>query len=337
MASAFLCLRVHCPRAHQRFVPNRGVREPCPGGGCWIGQRKFLRAIALALAAPAGFVICWMALGQSPSHLAVWIRHGLELESGYSGAMSLSPKTPVLGAAVAGLALFAGILIRDHQESAGPPSLLGGSDHPCSIYFPGVEGGIHAFRGLARLCLPLVSAAGHGVLLPQRPAWRPPRISPAGIGCRLRRRMALCLVAAHFQIPGFAWRQATDWPRRVTHACGVDLCHLAGTRGRPLCRLPRFQQCPDVTVSTTPKDVIGNESVDVMNYLLLAAVVNEMNYQPRPVIQGFVAYTPALQSSQRANTSKAPGGPILCCCPSKATDGRIPRPGRFRRAELRPQ
>ena len=44
------------------------------------------------------------------------------------------------------------------------------------------------------------------------------------------------------------------------------------------------------------KDVIGNESVDVMNYLLLAAVVNEMNYQPRPVIQGFVAYTPALQS-----------------------------------------
>lgn len=46
---------------------------------CWIGQRKFLKAAVLALAAPAGFVAGWAALGQSPSHLGPWFRHALEL------------------------------------------------------------------------------------------------------------------------------------------------------------------------------------------------------------------------------------------------------------------
>ena len=78
---------------------------------CWIGQRKILKAIVLALAAPAGFVAVWVALGQSPSHLAPWFRHALELESGYSAAMNLVPKTPVLCAALAALALFVGAFI----------------------------------------------------------------------------------------------------------------------------------------------------------------------------------------------------------------------------------
>ena len=71
------------------------------------------------------------------------------------------------------------------------------------------------------------------------------------------------------------------------------------------------------------KDVIGNESVDVMNYLLLAAVANEMNYQPRPVIQGFVAYTPALQSlnEEYFRSADRPHFVLLC---QQATDGRFP-------------
>ena len=69
--------------------------------------------------------------------------------------------------------------------------------------------------------------------------------------------------------------------------------------------------------------MIGNESVDVMNYLLLAAVVNEMNYQPRPVIQGFVAYTPALQSLNEEYFRSA-GRPHFVMLCQQATDGRFP-------------
>ena len=71
------------------------------------------------------------------------------------------------------------------------------------------------------------------------------------------------------------------------------------------------------------KDVIGNESVDVMNYLLLAPVFNEMNYQPRPVIQGFVAYTPALQNLNREYFRSAARPHYVMLC-QQATDGRFP-------------
>jgi hypothetical protein len=71
------------------------------------------------------------------------------------------------------------------------------------------------------------------------------------------------------------------------------------------------------------KDVIGNQSVDVMNYLLLAGLVNEMNYQPRPVIQGFVAYTPALQSLNEEYFRSAGRAHFVMLC-QQATDGRFP-------------
>jgi hypothetical protein len=71
------------------------------------------------------------------------------------------------------------------------------------------------------------------------------------------------------------------------------------------------------------RDVIGNESVDVMNYLQLAAVINNMNYQPRPVFQGFVAYTPALQrlNEEYFQSASRPRFVMLC---QQATDGRFP-------------
>ena len=134
--------------------------------------------------------------------------------------------------------------------------------------------------------------------------------------------MALCLVAANFQIPGFAWQQVADWPRRVTHNAEMIFATLQGTRGR------LYADCRDaknirMLLLDHAKDVIGNESVDVMNYLLLAAVVNEMNYQPRPVIQGFVAYTPALQSLNEEYFRSA-GRPHFVMLCQQATDGRFP-------------
>jgi hypothetical protein len=60
-----------------------------------------------------------------------------------------------------------------------------------------------------------------------------------------------------------------------------------------------------------------------MNYLALAPLVNDMNYRPRPVFQGFVAYTPALQNLNAAyfESEQRPHFVLLC---QEATDGRFP-------------
>jgi hypothetical protein len=289
---------------------------------CWIWQGKTLKAIVLALAAPAGFVAFWAALGQSPSHLAPWFRHALELESGYSAAMNLVPKTPVLYAALAALALFTGAfiatIVRARCGILTWGILITLAQYVFFAWKEGFtrSGDRHTFvflwflpLGMAFCFLGDLSSApeaSHRWLLDVTFA-----------AC-----MALCLVAANLQIPGFAWQQVSDWPRRASHNAATIVATLRGRSG------DLYADCRDskngrMLLLDRAKGVIGNESVDVMNYLLLAAVVNEMNYQPRPVIQGFVAYTPALQSLNEEYFRSA-GRPHFVLLCQQATDGRFP-------------
>ncbi|MGD0061383.1 MAG: hypothetical protein ABSD58_18400 [Verrucomicrobiia bacterium] len=47
------------------------------------------------------------------------------------------------------------------------------------------------------------------------------------------------------------------------------------------------------------KRLIGQESVDVFGYEQAIALLNDLNYQPRPVFQGYSAYTPFLVARNR--------------------------------------
>jgi hypothetical protein len=289
---------------------------------CWIRQRKFIRAIVLALAAPGGFVACWMAVGQSPSHLVPWFRHAWELTSGYSGAMNLVPKTPVLCAALAALALFAGALIVTIVRARG--GILTGAiliTLAQYVFFAWKEGFTrsgdwHTFVFLWFLPLGIVFCFLEDL------ANAPTASHRWVLHVTFAASMALCLLAANFQIPGFAWQQVRDWPRRVTHNAEMIFATLRG-RADDLyadCRDPQNSQMLQLDRA---KDVIENESVDVMNYLALAAVINGMNYRPRPVFQGFVAYTPALESLNEEYFQSA-GRPHFVLLCQQATDGRLP-------------
>jgi len=289
---------------------------------CWVSQRKFTRAMVLAIAAPAAFIVCWMALGQSPAHLAPWIRHGLELESGYSGAMNLVPKTPVLCSALAGLALFTAALIalfaRARRDLITWAIAITLAQYGFMAWKEGFtrSGDWHAFVFL--WYLPLGMAF---FLLKDLPA--APTASHRWIlNAAFAASMLVCIVAAHFQIRGFAWQQVATWPKRVAHNA-QSIAAIVGGHAESL-----YADCHDPgntgrLLLDHARDVIGSESVDVMNYLPLAAVSNQLNYQPRPVIQGFVAYNPALQrlNEEYFESIGRPHFVMLC---QQATDGRFP-------------
>jgi hypothetical protein len=289
---------------------------------CWVRQRKAKKAAALALAALAGFVACWMALGQSPAHLFPWIRNALELESGYSAAMNLVPKSPVLVASLAALALFVGALIATTVRARSGILTWG-------ILITLAQYGFLAWKEGFTRCgdwhtfvflwfLPVVMAFCFIEDLSSAGAVSHRWILKAAFATSL----VLCVAAANFQIPGFAWRQVADFPRRITHNVEALLATLGGQANEVYadCRDSRNVRMLQLDRA---KGVIGNESVDVMNYLLLSAVVNEMNYQPRPVIQGFVAYTPALQklNEDYFHSARRPHFVMLC---QQATDERFP-------------
>ncbi len=288
----------------------------------WLQQRKIRKTIVLALAAPSGFIAGWAALGQSLSHLAPWFRHGLELESGYSAAMNLVPKTPVLGAALAALALFASALVatavRAHRSLLTWAVIITQAQYAFLAWKEGFtrSGDWHTFVFLWFLPLGMAFCFLDD----------PPSAHPAShrwvLHVTFAISMALCLAAAHFQTAGFAGQQITHWPRRVAHNAQTIFAALPG-RWDELFAGCRDSKHDPMLLLDHAKDVIGNQSVDVMNYLLLAAVVNDMNYQPRPIIQGFVAYTPTLQSLNEEYFRGA-GRPHFVMLSPQATDGRFP-------------
>jgi hypothetical protein len=289
---------------------------------CWFWERKNRKALVLALGAPAVFVAFWMALGQSPSHLAPWFRHALELESGYSAAMNLVPKTTVLCAALGALALFVGTLVAAIARTSGGPltwaSFITLAQYVFLAWKEGFtrSGDWHAFVFLWFLPLGLAFCFRDDL-------WKVPAPSHRWmLDATFAVSMALCLLGANLQISGFAWRPVVEWPRRAAHSTEAILALVRGHSDALYESCRDAQSAPMLRIDHA-KDVIGNESVDVMNYRLLAPLVNEMDYQPRPVIQGFVAYTPALQdlNEQYFRSAGRPHFVLLC---HEATDGRFP-------------
>src|SRR5208283_5368926 len=144
------------------------------------------------------------------------------------GAMSLVPKTPVLCAALAGLALFVGVLAATVMRARGGLLLWAVVITLAQYTFLAWKEGFtrsgdwHAFvflwflpAGLALFFLEDLSiapAAAH--------RWRLEVIFAAS--------MALCLLAANLQISGFAWQQVSGWPRRITQNAESILALLRG-------------------------------------------------------------------------------------------------------------
>lgn len=288
--------------------------------GCWLRQGKIRAATSVVVGSAAGFILGWKACGQSVPHLVPWIKSGLELESGYSGAMNLSPKASVLCFALAALLIFIGALIALAVGARGNilkwAAVVTLAQYGFLAWKEGFTrcGDWHAFVFL--WFLPL----GVGLFLIKDLDGETTRRLPLEIA--FAGSLILCLFAAHFQIPGFALVQVRDWPQRFAHNARGMLEAVTG-HGDSLFTDSRDHEQGHSLFLEHAQDVIGNDSVDVMNYLQVAAIANGMNYRPRPVFQGFVAYTPALQglNEQYFKSPRRPHYVMLC---QQATDARFP-------------
>lgn len=289
---------------------------------CWATKQKVGQAVAMLVGASTAFVACWMAVGQSPKHLTAWLRHGLELSSGYSSAMNLVPKTNVLFAGLSSVAVFAAAWTiaasRARRNLENVAILVTLAQYAFLAWKEGFtrSGDWHAF--IFFWFLPV------GVVLCSLVDAKLACDVSAGriLGGALAATFALSLTAAHFQIPGFAFHLIVDWPHRMQRNAAAILDTVRG-HGPDLFTERSKPGRSRMLLLDRARALIGGESVDVMNYLALAPVINGLNYRPRPVFQGFVAYTPALQNlnADYFRSEARPRYVLLC---QQATDGRFP-------------
>lgn len=284
------------------------------------GERHIRQAATPILSFVVSLVFFWKILGQEIGNLWPWLYRNLELSAGYSEAMSIAPKPAVLVFSLVAMALFLFMVFRSAsmdgfslQKSMVPAVVT------LYVFLAWKQGIVrademHMLRFV--LVLPLLAA----ILIIHRDLSE----KPVYAGRLFMAAFTGLIIASGLSVYLLEGRQLTGrfvgFPRNL--ALQFSIAKQAATGNFKDCfealnPVPRDISLPEA------KALIGDSTVDVMNSLTWAAMSNGMNYRPRPVIQGYAAYTPYLQQLNRAfmQSDKRPDWLLMMM---ETIDGKIP-------------
>ncbi|HXE95457.1 MAG TPA: hypothetical protein VN642_03570 [Dongiaceae bacterium] len=286
------------------------------------GNRNVKASSTIVAGFGAVFLALWVADGQQLRNLSPWLRGSLEIAGGYTDAMTIFPKTRVLVICVVAGVLFLAslwLIIRSARLSLSGVGIL----VITTIYlflswkhgFVRADGHVMGYI----FFLPLAFS----ILLTE--AFRKSMGSTQRV-CLATFFMAaviLCNWAADLQEPGTMLTKLVDWPRYMIGNSRLILNSVTGNRENCFAALRGNRQqkrVPDLPIART---VAGTAPIDVLNYSQWAALANNLNYRPRPVIQGYSAYTPYLQELN-LSFFRSGNRPRYLLFKMETIDGRFP-------------
>jgi hypothetical protein len=299
------------------------------------------RALLLGLVAPATFLVAttlfWLASGQAPATIMPYLRANAEIIFGFAGAMGSQdlplPRALVVVTLLVLTLLFTLVLaLRQRRARMVDLVILAATLLP--VYFK--EGFVRhdaghesAFFSVALLILALV-----GVRVLNEVEWQPPikGLSLVASGAVLLQTLITSTqTSLSANIPGSL---ALLGVNTVVRTLGLEAIRLAsyGTafslitskaeRGRyeseTKSALRRTYALPDSLVSK-----LKTGSVDILPWDIGIAYSYDLQWDPRPVLQSYSAYTPALDKLDAAHFS-GPSRPGHVLLAYKSIDNRYP-------------
>jgi len=265
--------------------------------GCRLAGRNYRRAFSIVLGYLTVLALLWLATGQHPENLASWVKGSLEISGGYSKAMSRPAAPAILCLCLLSAALF---LRRAAVEARGRLGSLPDAAFLALIllfdYLAWKQGFVRAddhphtfalFQPAAFLLLYLHPSTGRAGSV------------NAAMHKQLAAVLVFCAAAMVIRTDGAIlteiFYKPVDVCRRLKTVCLV----LSGNLDADYPALhPDKSQLKELDLPIA-RALIGNSTVDVLDFQQWTALVNGLNYHPRPVIQGYSAYTPYLQSMNR--------------------------------------
>jgi hypothetical protein len=256
-----------------------------------VARGNFRTAMVITIFPIVVFLTFWLGTGQHLTSLFPWIKGNLEFAGGYAEAMTAVPNVWVFRLSAAAGALFIaalvlrGVLARQTAQHAGFLFVI-------TFYmflawkqsFVRADGG-HVFFFifflpilLSLLFLGTPTGKFHSALT----------VLFFGI-------IVLCSFAANNQSKGMMQESFIGWPAHLSQNAALIMKSLTGKGSDSYTSLqPGFRnnRNPDLPLA---RALIGRAPVDVIGDRQWAALANDLNYGPRPVFQGYSAYTPYLQ------------------------------------------
>ena len=268
-----------------------------------LSRRTRLGALALPCAAMASAVVAWVAMGQQLLDLPYYFSRGTSVAAGYTDAMSLSGNPREIRVFLAGAAV---LLLSQIVPRRAPvmPAIAG-----AVILFVAFKAGFVRHDGHASIAGGTLALLGFLLFLCRgTPA--------AGVGL-LASLAAWLMIGVHYWPIDSAssWSQLTMALRKATVELKAEAGDVDAFRRRFEHAKARIADMANLAPTTGTVDLYPNSQV-----LLLAS---NRNYDPRPVMQSYSAYTPEL-ASLNANHLEGSHAPNTVFFRIEPVDGRYP-------------
>lgn len=256
-----------------------------------VAARRFAQAVHLAAAWGVCFLGMWVLLGQRPGDLPAYLVNFLQISSGYTGAMATVGDPTEIALCLSALGLLVVCLIpRPAVRLLNLPHLGAAAVVGLCLFIEWKHGFVrhddyHAALAFAMLTLmPLVLPA----YFPACDWKAPARVATLTLAFVLG--LASLLAATH---------QGYD-PAGLAAAAYRHARHNLHVALRPNYFRRQFEQAQTAQAVQYHlpqiRAVVGHAPVDIWSYEQSVLLLNHLNFHPRPVFQGYKAYTPALRA-----------------------------------------
>ncbi len=278
---------------------------------CWFLRRQWLPALGATLGFFGGAVVGWLLLGQGLGHILSYLRSGIALTSGYGPSMffellvGLWRRAVVVGLLGIGSILVVGLTVfqTGGQARIMPSPKPGGILEPP----PAISRGELLVR-LIWLSALLFLAWKYGAIIPDREhlqvffGFMPVLVlalqaAPLSFGWLWLMRGTLAGVCLFISLTTLQWLLPFGPGHSLAHPLRMTIVNLKALV-RPSAHLRELsgdsQEERARQALPALRSAVGRERLDVFGSHASYALVNGLNYSPRPVFQSYAAYSEPL-------------------------------------------
>jgi hypothetical protein len=265
------------------------------------------------------FVFLWFVLGQSLEGFFQYLWANQQLASGYTEAMSIAPRSRVVKYALPAAVLFLSALAVTWAAARQKRHVIAPAIIIILFSFTAWKQGFVRADGHVLMFLYFLPVA-YGFLFTSAFSGSIRGAVRTGLLLGYFAVAGLCLMAANAIFPGLPLAQTKSLAERLL-ANSWSLIALVTPASSLPGHFPKNLRVEDRLPKIAQR--VGDSSIDVFNYRQGTALLNDLNYHPRPVIQSYSAYTPDLL---RANLDfyRSVDRPSYVLFRLETIDGRFP-------------